>query len=808
MYAFKSRMYNQGIRTLLRNVMLLGLLIMPRFNILTQDTVSQLEFPLNYNAEDSIVVDIKGQKAYLYNNAHIDYGSYKLDACFIEFDFKTKNVKAKLCLDSVGNPYQIPSLSDGDTETAADSLAFNFESKRGITYQVKMQEGQGYIHGNKVKRQGNGEIHIDTALYTTCNLDHPHYYFKLRKAIIIPNDKIVSGPINLFVADIPTPLGLPFAFIPNQEKRTNGIIIPQYGNSASQGFFLSRGGYYHKFKNDQYAMKFLGDIFTKGSWGLTQIIDYKKRYKSNGRLELTFRKTKLGEPEFDDFSVSNDFLIKWNHVQDPKSIPSMTFRASLEAGTSTIYENNVGTQQLNSQDYLKNNFNSNIAWSKTFKKLPSNLSVNLRHNQNSNNGLVTFTLPDVTYSVNRFYPTKGIKTGNAVKSDFRKQVDKIGVTYVSNFKGESKVFEENLRLDDMGVIGRNAEFGGRQKVNLATSMNLGPFTLTPNMNASMLNYWYKMNQSYDTVNAEIDYDTVRAFYNPIWANYGASLTTKVYGFYEFAEFLQGKRESKVRHVITPSVSFALNPENSYQQSYFRDSLEVFYSPYQGQLFGSPAFNSSGNLNFSLINAFELRQNNLNDTTGNEPYVYRKLLDNLTFSSGYNLLADSVNWSPVNISGRTNIAGKLSTRFGATLNPYEKDSLNRNTNQFLTESTGSIFDVSSAFVNFGFNLKSKRKEKKLESEYGSEEELEYVNSNRDEFIQFGDAWQWDLNVGYNINYTRLYRFEEPDSSRIIQAITLNGSVNLTKNMNFNFQTNYDLRNKQFSFTSFNLRRGIN
>ncbi len=789
-------------------VLLLLMLIMIGFTSFSQDSISALETKVNYYAEDSMIIDVKAKKAYLYNAAHIDYGDYILDACYIEFDMETNQVFARMCFDSLGSPKGIPSLSDGSTETLADSLRFNFQSKRGITYHVKMQEGEGYIHGSKVKRQQNGHIHIDTALYTTCDLPHPHYYFKLRKAIIMPDDKIVSGPINLYIADIPTPLGLPFGFIPNQETKTNGIILPRFGNSPSQGFSLSRGGYYHRFKGERLAITTLGDIFTKGSWGLSNEIDYRTRYKYSGNLDVTYRVTKLGEKEFGDFSKANDFVVKWSHNQDPKSIPSMTFRASLEAGTSTAYKNTVGTVILNANNYLRNNFNSNIAWSKTFKKLPSNLSVNLRHNQNSNNKLVTFTLPDITYNINRFYPGKWVSQKNAVKSKARKQLEKIGITYVANIRNETSAFENQLGFSDMSILKQNMRNGAKHSLNAATSINLlgGAITMTPSINSTALNYFQRTQNSWDEEGDSLLVDTLYQFNMPMWANYRVSFSSKVYGFYEFADFLKGKKKTKIRHMMTPTGGFSLNPDNGFRYQYRRDTIVHYYDPYGTQIFGGAPQGESGFVNFSLINAFEMRQNN-QDTLADEEFVYKKLLDNLTFSSGYNILADSLNWSDVSISGRTNIAKKLNTRFGMTLDPYARDTNNRKINTFRSELDGNAFHITAANLAFGFNLKSKRKEDKLESKAGSKEEVDYINNNRDQYIQFGEAWAWDLNFGYNLSYNKIFSYQLGDSARITQTINLNGSMNLTENLNFNFQTNYDLTNQKFSYTSLNIKRDL-
>lgn len=775
-----------------------------------QDTISQLETEVNYNAEDSLILNIKKQKAYLYEGAHIDYEEYSLDACYIEFDFKTKDVTAKYCIDSTGEKRGIPVLSDGETKTEADSLKFNFETKRGITYHVKLQEGEGYVHGNKVKRQTNGEIHIDTALYTTCNLDHPHYYFKLRKAIIIPEDKIISGPINLFVADIPTPLGLPFAFLPNQKKGSNGIIIPTYGES-SLGFFLANGGYYHKFRNEQLATAITGDIYTKGSWALYNSTQYAKKYKYTGNLKLTYRKTKTGEKEFDDYSEKTDFLVEWTHKQDPKSIPGMSFRANIKAGTGSVYENDFGNNVVNPNNYLTNTFNSNIAFGKTFKSLPSNLSVNLRHSQNTNTGLISFTLPDVTYSINRFYPAKWFKPGGTIKSNARKQLEKIGITYIANAKNETTIADTLLSLNHLYRLQDNMRNGIKHTATASASFPFlgNAITFTPSVNANALMYFERTQKYYDPTSESIATDTIQEFNVPMWASMTASFTSKIYGFYEFANFMQGKKQSKIRHVITPNANFSLRPDNGIQYSYVRDSLgDLGYAtPYDSQIYGTSPTGSSGKINFSLINAFEVRQNNLNDTTGENPFIYKNLLDNVTFSSGYDLMRDSLNWDNLSFSGRTNVAKLFNTRFGATFDPYARDSNNVIMDQFTNDIEGKLFNITAANLTFGINLKSKKNKSKVESDKGSEEELEQVNKELEDYIQFGEAWNWSLNVGYTMNYNRKFQYEARDTFQLTQTVNLSGQMNITANWNMSFQTNYDLTNKKFSYTSVEITRDL-
>ncbi|MEC8460391.1 MAG: putative LPS assembly protein LptD, partial [Bacteroidota bacterium] len=522
---------------------------------------SQLTEKINYYANDSVVIDLENKKTFLYNEAHIDYGDIILDACLINFDFETKTVFAKYCLDSNNNKIGIPVLSDGSTSTTSDSLRFNFKTKKGITYQVKLQEGESYIHGEKVKRQNNGNIHIKNALYTTCDLDHPHFYFKLRKAIIKPDDKIVSGPVNLFVSDIPTPLGLPFAFLPNKKnKSSNGVIIPTYGESQGLGFYLLGGGYYHQFKNGKFSTSITGDIYSKGSWGLSNLTRYKVRYKYNGQFQLNFRNVIQGERGFEDYAVSKEFFVRWNHQNDPKLNPRSTFKALINAGTSTNFRNDYNNISVN--NYLSNTFNSNIAWSKQFKGIiSSNLNANLRHSQNGNTGNMTFTLPEISYNVNRFYPFKMLRKSSINRNFIHEIMNQTNINYQLNTKNEINIAENafsDFLEEGMEGFRNNARNGMRHNINASSSIKLFGKNVTINPAYQLSSLWYlnQINKSWDAQNNEVINDTINQFSSLYSHNVSASATTKIYGFYRFAKFFGGKHQAKIRHTITPNINFS------------------------------------------------------------------------------------------------------------------------------------------------------------------------------------------------------------------------------------------------------------
>jgi len=772
---------------------------------------SELESPLSYHAKDSIVMDMLNQKARLYNEAHIDYDEIVLDACYIEFDFETKEVFARLCIDSAGNNIGIPELADGGTKTKADSLRFNFESKRGITYQVKLQEGESYILGAKVKRQRNGNIHIDTALYTTCDLGHPHYYFKMRKAIIKPNDKIISGPVNLFIADVPTPLGLPFGYFPNKAKGANGIVIPTYGKSTL-GIYLLGGGYYHKFKNDKIATQILGDIYSKGSWGIKNITSYKNKYKYNGKFNLSFREVIRGESEFIDFSKTSEFFIRWTHNQDIKSKPGKTFSATINAGTSTNFQNDFNN--VNTIDYLANNFNSNISWGSKinlFKgKVRSNLSINARHNQNKSSRDITFALPEITYNINRFYPFKFISSKNAIESGFKKEINKIGLNYNTTLKNELSLKDSDVNLNNLSTFPDSMRNGMRHNINASTSFKFlnKTITLNPSYQLTSLFYLDQIQKNWNPLLTQEITDTIQKFSAPYWHSFSASLTTKIYAFYRFAKILTGLKETKFRHSITPNLNYSYRPDinyiNNYQIENNSSVEEIEYSPYQNGVFGRPSTGESNRINFNLINAFEMKQKNLNDTTGKSPFNRFKILENITFNSSYDFNKDSIKLDNIRMSGRTTLYKNLSLRFGGNLDPYDynngtkHDRLQYNVN-------GKLGTIKNINLALNLRLKSKKGHKgAYASKKGTETDLDIININPDAYLDFSIPWTIAFN--YKIDRNRIIS-EGIDTIFVTQTLSINGDLSLSKNWKIEFGTNYDFTRKKFSYSSININRNL-
>jgi len=807
----KFNKLNNPLTYFIRLIILFLLLINTKYfssQIENRQKSSQLDSEINYYADDSMILDLENKKTFLYKNAHIDYGEIILDACIIEFNFENKTVKASFCLDSAKNKIGLPILSDGSTSTTSDSLKYNFETKKGITYQVKLQEGESFIQGQKVKRQNNGDIHIKNALYTTCNLDHPHFYFKLRKAIIKPNDKIVTGPVNLHIADIPTPLGLPFAFLPNQKnKSSNGVVIPTYGESAALGFYLLGGGYYHQLKSGKLSTLITGDIYSKGSWGLANTTTYKVRYKYNGKFSLNYRNVVQGEKLFPNYSKTKEFFIRWNHTNDPKFNPGSSFRALVNAGTSSNFRNDYNN--ISTANYLSNTFNSNIAWSKQFKgKISSNLSTNLRHSQNSNTGIMTFTIPEISYNINRFYPFKMLRKSTINKNFIHEIINQTNVNYQINTKNEFSIPNENLFENSFNSILNKSRNGLKHNIYASSAIKLFKKNVTINPAYQLSSLWYleQINKYWDVSNNKIVEDTVKNFSRINSHSISASATTKIYAFYQFAKFIQGKNQYKIRHTITPNINFSYRPNNNPWPSYQIDSLgnTSTYSPYSRNIYGTVSSSESGRIGFSLINSLELKRRNKKDSTGKNKFIKSKILENLSFTSAYDITKDSFNLDNINIVGRTTLWNKVNFRFNARVDPYKYVNGTR-TNEFLFDKNQRFGTITFANLAIGTNLKSNRKKNKpYKSDLGSKEELEMINNNNDLYLDFNIPWS--LNLNYKIDYRRTIS-SDLDTSYITQSIGIRGDFSVTKNWKISYMTNYDFVRKEFSFSSVDIARDL-
>lgn len=767
----------------------------PLADSLSTDTMispDALEAKVTYKATDSIRVDLKKELVYLFGNAEVYYDNIILKAEEIEISMDSNEVTARGKQDSTGKFYGEPIFSENGQEVKSHEMRYNFDTKKGIIYDAVTHEGENYIHGEKIYKTPDDILYIKNGKYTTCNLDHPHYYFHAGKLKIIPDDKIITGPANLVLEDVPTPLAIPFGYFPNSNKQKSGILIPEPGNSAQYGYFLLGGGYYWAI-SDKLSTQFRGDIYTKGSWATDWSTQYKKRYKYTGNFNINYSVFKNSYPELPDYAETTNFFVKWNHTQDPKARPNSVFSANVNFGNSQNFQNNYnssGTQ------YLSTTFNSSIAYRKSWAGKPFNMSINGYHSQNRLDSTITLRLPELAFNVSRINPFK-----NKTRVGKQKFYEKIGVSYSMNTKNEVSARDTLFATRNLDLLADEFRNGMKHSIPVATSFKaLKHLTFTPNLNYSEIWYLESINKTWDNQNNQLVTDTVSGFVRGNSVSTGINLTTKIYGMYQY----RGKVIKALRHVVTPSIGVTYTPENNSGLKSYRDSnnVEYEYSIFENGIYGRSNTTEAGVINMSLMNNFELKVRNRKDSLGEDKKI--KLLESLRFSSSYNTTVDSLNWSNIQINARTNIFKRITLNYNGSVDPYALDS-NTSTsaitkvNEFELNRNGRIGRLVSSSLAVGFALQSKNNNNKT-SEFGTEQELEYINANPDAYIDFNIPWS--LRVNYNIRYSKPLT-----QSTIIQTLNFNGDFSLTPKWKIGFNSGYDFELKDLSYTSVDIYRDL-
>ncbi len=754
------------------------------------------DVPVYYNSDDSLLNDMKNRKAFLYGNAVVKYEDMTINAAFIEVDLDKKEVYAYGRTDGdsiVGKP----EFNQGDETFVADTIRYNFNSKKGIIKNVTTEYDGAYLIGGRTKLHENKHIHMTHGKFTTCDLAEPHYYFNLTKAIVIPDDKIISGPANLVIEDIPTPLGIPFGFFPNKKGGTSGILIPEFGNEENRGFFLRNGGYYWAI-NDYVDLSLLGDIYSKGSWGAGMIMNYKLRYKFNGSLSFKYNRNLFGYRGLSNFSTSNQYALRWKFTQDSKANPNSTFSADVNM-SSTDYDK---YNSYNVDNYMTSTKQSSVSYSYVFPNSPFSMSVALKHSQNSNTGVVDLTLPELAFSMSRIYPFKRKKAVG--KSRF---YEKISIAYTMNATNKVKTTDStffNITYDDItnGVIHR---------IPINASFKLFKYTtLTPTFNYNERWYFKRFTKEWNgTENlATTDYSSTFA---RVW-DYNASLTwsTTIYGMFNFRK---GKVKA-LRHVFTPSVSFSYVPDygkekykyyGSYNRVMFNnttgqyDTVVNTYSMFEGLPYGTPGKGGSGSVNINLGNNLEMKLRNLKDTTKDNTKI--KLLESFNISTNYNIFADSLRWAPISITGRTRIK-VVDISFNTSLDPYaiapNEYGTYQRINKALVKDNGHLLRMTIGYITAGFSLNSKARDKKIEEEQQSMYDIIYGYPNS--YVDFNVPW--NFRVSYTFRYTKPY-----NEAKITQTLNFSGELNITKKWKVSVATGYDFEAKKMSPTTIDIYRDL-
>ncbi len=755
-----------------------------------------LESEIKYSAKDSIVYDVTNQIVKLYGKAEINYTDIKLNAAYIEYDWKESTLFAEGRRDSSGKISGKPVFTEGDQSSVADNISYNFRTKKGKAYHAVTKEGDGFVIIEQGKKDAENNWYASEAKYTTCDLDTPHFYIGVNRAKIIPDKLMVSGPAHLVIEDVPTPLYIPFGIFPLQKGQKSGILLPEYGESAAQGFFLRNGGYYFGF-SEKIDLAVRGDIYSSGSWGGKLQSNYKKRYKYNGNMGFKYARTRSGEPESDNFRVINDFQINWRHTQDQKSRPNSDFSANVNAGTAT-YDKNYS---VNAGNVLNNSFNSSIRYAYTFPGLPMNYSVSASQDQNLRTHRMNITAPVLAFNVNRISPFK-----RKISSSNKKWYEKIGLRYTLEAKNiisgiDSVLFNTDSLVNNS--LQRHSNYGIRHNIPISSSINIGNFIFAePSFNYT--ERWYFQSVKKNWNGEEIITDTLNGFNAVRDFNASFSFRTTLYGMYNF----KSKWFKAMRHVITPTISFQYHPDFGTDQWNYYDDVQsdtdgtlTRFSFYEKRIYGVPASGKYGGIGFNLYNNFEAKVFSKKDSVHHEKKI--KLLERFSIGTFYNIAADSLNLSPITLSATNTFFEKLNVSFNSQFDPYIVDSNNKRFDTFELEKNNRLARLTSATASVGANFSSKRNAP-LQTDAGTDEEQEQVLDTYNQYLDFNVPW--NVSIRYSLNMRKGTGLDA-DTTVYTQSLDLNLDFNLTPKWKVALYSGYDFKNKDFTYTTVDVVRDL-
>jgi len=759
---------------------------------------SSLEYEVNYQADDSMRVDLKKQMVYLYGNAITTYGDIELKANYIEISLKTNELSAKGLPDSTGTIVGEPVYTQGSQMFEAGEMKYNFKTKRGLSKEVKTQEGGGYLHGSVVKRDSSEIVYIKNGMYTTCEYDEPHFHIHANKMKVIPQDKIITGPAYLSISDVPTPLAVPFGFFPNSESRSNGLIIPSYGEAVNQGFYLSRGGYYFGL-NDNMDFSLTGDIYTRGTWATYLNSRYVKRYRFNGNYSIDFVNSKFSNKEYPDYFSARTFNVKWRHTQDAKARPGSSFSADVNAGSSKNFRNNL---QSTSTNYLQSQLNSSIRYSKNFDNSPFSFSAAASGNQNTQTEIISIRAPEASLNMARIFPFKGKVPASSTSFKSKAGIDKIGINGSVDFSNKLEGKEDTLFNNYDNRMLKNMDNGLRTQSTTSTNIKLFKYlTVSPSTSHRIVAYRKTTEKVWNSDSNRVETKRptgVDGFYD---GSASLSASTVIYGTYLYKSDVV----KAMRHQVTPTASLSYRPDYSDPfWGYFADVQSdtlgniTQYSRFEGGLYGSPTAQENGVLNLALNNTFELKVRNNKDTTGKQEDKKLRILDAFNFSTNWNIAKDSVKWNPVSIALRSNVLPGFTINASATLDPYYINPANgRRIDELQYNRTGDIGNWTRASVAFTYNIQPKKSKKKQEEKSN---ELSDANMYYTDFVDFDIPWS--VRINYNVRYTNTVVTES-----VSQIVDLSGETNITQNWRVAFKTGYDLTNTQVTYSSLDVYRDL-
>ena len=805
-----------------------------------------IDAPVKYSAEDSLVYDAESGTAYLYGNSKVDYENMKLTSDKVHMNLDKSTVRATGTVDSTaeGGIKGKPVFTMGKDEYKSDTMAFNFKSKKGLIKGIYTEQQDGFLSGEVGKRDSTGSIYLQHGRYTTCDKPHPDFYIALSRAKVRPGKDVVFGPAYLVVADVPLPLAIPYGFFPFSKKYSSGFIMPSYGDESDRGFYLRDGGYYFAI-SDKWDLKLLGEIYTKGSWGVSAASNYRKRYRYSGSFLFSYQDSKTGDKGLPDFAEQESFKIQWNHRQDPKANPYSSLAASVNFATSSYERNNLNSM-YNPQTLTQSTRTSSVSWSTGFSSIGLSLSATTNLAQNMRDSSIQITLPDLNISLSRFYP---FKRKHLVGKE--RWYEKISMSYTGQLSNSISTKEDRLLHSNLIKDWKNAF---QHTIPVQANFTLFNYiNVTPSFNFTDRMYSKKVTRGWDnTLQKEVVRDTTYGFHNVYnWSmNVGAS--TKLYGFWVPNRKLFGDKIQAIRHVITPQVSFSYAPNFGARRYGYYDSYQytdasgnvklVEYSPYQDELYSVPGKYKTEMISWDVSNNIEMKIKSDKDTTG---YKKISIIDELGASMSYNAAADYHRWSDLSMRLRLkwwkNYTFSLNAQFATYA--YELDA---NGKPYVGNHTewgyGRLPRFQGMSQNFSFTLNPE----KLKKWFGRKDDKDddkvsvdsdgpdtNIESNMDDDLEKGkyaakkkrgniaetddDGYMsfnmpWSLTIGYGITMrentagrfnTKTMRYPY----KFTQTLNFSGNIRISDGWNINFSSGYDFENHAMSMTTASLSRDL-
>ena len=800
-----------------------------------------LDAPVTYQATDSMVMTA-GNWAYLYGEGDVKYQNIELQSELIEMNLDSSMVYAKFGLDSIGDEFGYPLFKEGEQQYESKTMRYNFKSKKGYITDVITQQGEGYVTAGRTKKMEGDVLNMVGGRYTTCDEhEHPHFYIQMTKAKVRPKKNIVTGPVYLVLEDVPLyPLGLPFCFFPFSSTYSSGIIMPTFGDESTRGFYLREGGYYFAL-SDYMDLAVLGEIYTKGSWGLSAKSQYKKRYKYSGNFNASYLVTKLGDKGLPDYSLSKDFKIQWTHTQDPKANPNLTFSASVNFATSSYDRNN--TNSLYNGDINNNTTSSSVNITKRFPNSPFTISGTMNVNQVKRDSSISLTLPSLTVTMTKIFPFKRKKPIGK-----ERWYEKIAMSYTGTFSNSITTKENQLLKSNLVKDWKN---GAQHKIPVSATFQLFNYiNITPQFDYTERWYTSKITQEYDPQQQRmVARDTTYNFYRVYDFSGSISASTTLYGFFKPLPFL-GNKVEMIRHRFEPSVSFSAAPDFAssrfgfYEHYVYQDAngndQEYIYSPFSHNMYGVPGQGKQGNVSFQLNNNLEMKVRSDKDSTG---FKKISLIDKLSLGMSYNLAADSFQWSDLSASIRLKLSKSYTLNLSGMFDTYTYDENGQRLDIPRWKAGKGIGRLRSTSTSFSYTFNNdtfkKLFSKKDEGTSGTgasatgqegtdpgvgptdgEATGEEAAGSRllgkkkdtgeydsDGYLVGNIPWSLSFSYSLSLGYGTFNREKREYDYRLTNSLSFNGNIQPTKNWTFNFNATYDFDAKKISYMTCNISRNM-